>query len=145
MYRRIDHVAIAVRSIDSALKAYAGPLGFRGCRVEEIAEQKTRVALLQVGESRIELLEATAEDSPVSGFISKRGEGLHHICFEVDDLAEELEKLRAAGMRIIEPAPRRGAEGSLIAFVHPSGTSGVLIELSQPGSGENRELQEKGP
>src|SRR4030042_4273379 len=93
LYRKIDHGAIAVRSSESALEVYAGPLGLRGCCVEEIAEQKTRVALLPVGESRIELLEAAGDDSPVARFISKRGEGLHHICFEVDDLAEELEKL----------------------------------------------------
>jgi len=132
LYRKIDHVAIAVRSIESALKVYAGPLGFQDYSVEEIGGQKTRVALLPVGESRIELLEAIGDDSPVAGFISKRGEGLHHICFEVDDLAGELEKLRNAGLRIIEPAPRRGAEGSLIAFVHPSGTCGVLVELCEP-------------
>ena len=142
MYRKIDHVAIAVRSIESALKVYAGPMGFHGCSVEEIAEQKTRVALLPVGESRIELLEAAGDDSPVAGFISKRGEGLHHICFEVDGLAEELQKLRKAGVRIIEPAPRRGAEGSLIAFVHPSGTCGVLVELRQPKSKRSHEFHE---
>jgi len=142
LYRKIDHIAIAVRSIESALKAYAGAMGFQGCHVEEIAEQKTRVALLPVGESRVELLEATGEDSPVAGFISKRGEGLHHVCFEVDDLGEELRKLRNAGMRLIEPAPQAGAEGSLIAFVHPSGTCGVLVELCQPKSGRSHEFHE---
>lgn len=132
MYRKIDHIAIAVRSLQSACRIYADVLGMCDWTIEEIAEQKVRVAVLPMGESRIELLEATADDSPIAGFLSKRGEGLHHICFQVEDLAGELEKLEAAGIRLIDQYPRVGAGGRLIAFLHPSGTAGVLIELSQP-------------
>ena len=132
MYRKIDHIAIAVRSLQSARRIYADVLGMCDWTIEEIAEQKVRVAVLPMGESRIELLEATADDSPIAGFLSKRGEGLHHICFQVEDLAGELEKLKAAGIRLIDQYPRVGAGGRLIAFLHPSGTAGVLIELSQP-------------
>ena len=132
MYRKIDHVAIAVKSIEAALGVYAGALGLKEWSIEEIPEQETRVALMPVGESRIELLEATGENSPVAGFIARRGEGLHHICFQVDNLAGELERLKAAGVRLVDQYPRAGAGGCLIAFLHPSGTAGVLIELSQP-------------
>ena len=132
MYQKIDHIAIAVRSLQSACRIYADVLRLGNCTVEEIADQRVRVAVLPIGESRIELLEATADDSPIAGFLSRRGEGLHHICFEVEDLAGELEKLKAAGMRLIDQHARTGAGGSLIAFLHPSGTAGVLIELSQP-------------
>jgi methylmalonyl-CoA/ethylmalonyl-CoA epimerase len=135
MYRKIDHVAIAVRSLDSALEVYREAMRLKNCVIEEIPEQKTRVALLDIGESRIELLEPMGNDSPVAGFLAKRGEGMHHICFQVDDLASELERMAASGLRLIDALPRVGAGGNLIAFVHPAGTSGVLIELSQ--SGEN--------
>ncbi len=137
MYRKIDHVAIAVRSIEAALEVYAAGLGLADWSMEEVPEQKTRVALLPIGGSRIELLEATAEDSPVASFIARRGEGLHHICLEVDDLAAALAKVKAAGMRLIDPAPRLGAGGRLIAFIHPTSASGVLIELSQPQLNSN--------
>ncbi len=131
MYRKIDHIAIAVRSLQSACRNYSDVLGLGNWTVEEIPDQRVRVAVLPMGESRIELLEATADDSPIAGFLSRRGEGLHHICFEVEDLAGELERLKAAGMRLIDQHPRTGAEGRSIAFLHPSGTAGVLIELSQ--------------
>jgi methylmalonyl-CoA/ethylmalonyl-CoA epimerase len=131
VYRKIDHVAVAVKSLDAALKIYAGELGFGGFSIEEIPEQKTRVALLTIGESHIELLEATDADSPVAGFLARRGEGLHHICFMVENLAQEIDRLREAGVRLIDQVPRVGAGGCLIAFIHPSSTAGVLIELSQ--------------
>ncbi len=131
MYEKIDHVAIAVRSLDAALESYATALGIRDWTIEEVASQKTRVAFLSIGESRIELLEALDEASPVAAFISKRGEGLHHICFQVSNLNEELERLKKSGVRLIDAQPRRGAGGHLIAFIHPSSAAGVLIELSQ--------------
>jgi methylmalonyl-CoA/ethylmalonyl-CoA epimerase len=130
---KIDHVAIAVRSLESALEVYEHALGLSNCRIEEVPEQKIRLATLVVGETRIELLEATAADSPVAGFIAKRGEGLHHICFQVENLDEELQKLTAAGLHVIDQTARIGAGGCRIAFLHPSGTAGVLIELSQHG------------
>jgi methylmalonyl-CoA/ethylmalonyl-CoA epimerase len=134
LLQKIDHVAIAVRSLDSALKVYAELLGLTVGGVEEIPEQKTRIAMFSLGESRIELLEATAEDSPVADFIAKRGEGMHHICFQVDNLEEELQKLRGAGLCLIDQTPRIGAGGCRIAFLHPSSAAGVLIELSEPGT-----------
>ena len=132
MYLKIDHVAIAVRSLKPALERYGEVLGLHDWIIEEIPEQQTRAALISIGESRVELLEATWADSPVAGFIARRGEGLHHICFQVEDLAGELERLKIAGLRLIDPQPRTGAAGCLIAFLHPSGAHGVLIELSQP-------------
>lgn len=132
MYRKVDHIGIAVRSLEGALKVYESAMGLRVAGIEEVEEQRTRVALIPVGDSRIELLEATDESSPIARFIERRGEGLHHICFQVDDLAAELEKLRQAGVRLVDAQPRRGAGGCWIAFIHPSGTGGVLVELSQP-------------
>jgi methylmalonyl-CoA/ethylmalonyl-CoA epimerase len=132
LFRKIDHIAIAVRSLESVMKVYEDALGLSGWRIDEVREQQTRVAVLPIGDSRIELLEATAEDSPVARFIAKRGEGLHHICFQVEDLGEVMEKIRGAGFRLIDQSPRIGAGGCLIAFLHPSNAAGVLIELSQP-------------
>lgn len=132
MYRKVDHIGIAVRSLEGALRVYESAMGLRTAGIEEVEEQKTRVALIPVGDSRIELLEAMDESSPIARFIERRGEGLHHICFQVDDLAAELEKLRRAGVRLVDAQPRRGAGGCWIAFIHPSGTGGVLVELSQP-------------
>ena len=131
MYRKIDHIGIAVRSIEEALRVYTG-LGFQADQVEEVAAQKTRVAMLPIGASRLELLESTEPDSPIARFLAKRGEGLHHICFQVDDIAEELHRLRAAGVRLIDEVARTGADQCLVAFIHPSATGGVLVELSQP-------------
>jgi methylmalonyl-CoA/ethylmalonyl-CoA epimerase len=137
LYRKIDHVGIAVRSIEEALRVYA-VLGFQVDHIEEVGEQKTRVAMLPIGESRLELLESTEPDSPIARFISKRGEGLHHITFRVDDIFEELSRLRAAGIRLIDEVPRTGADRCLVAFIHPSSTGGVLVELSQPRSATSR-------
>ena len=130
MYRKIDHIGIAVRSLGEAVERYRR-LGVEAGDIEEVPDQKTRVALLRIGESRIELLEAMQEDSPVGRFLVRRGEGLHHVCLSTDDIASELERLRRAGVRLIDDAPRRGAGGCLVAFVHPSSAGGVLIELSQ--------------
>ncbi len=131
MYEKIDHVAIAVRSLEKALKFYAAALGIHDWTIEEVASQKTRVALLPIGESRIELLEAIDDASPVAAFLSKRGEGLHHICFQVSDLNKELHRLKKSGARLIDTEPRSGAGGCLVAFIHPSSAAGVLIELSE--------------
>ena len=138
MYRKIDHIAIAVRSLESSAKIYAHMLALQKWDTEEVEQQRTRVAFLPLGESRIELIAPTDDTSPVASFLAKRGEGLHHVCFQVDDLAEEMSRLAAAGMRLVDPRPRPGAGGALIAFVHPSSACGVLIELSQPGSGAVR-------
>jgi methylmalonyl-CoA/ethylmalonyl-CoA epimerase len=138
LYQRIDHVGIAVRDLKFALRLYESALGFSAERFEEVQSQKVRVAVLPVGESRIELLQATEDDSPIARFIAKRGEGFHHICFQVEDIAAELAKLKAAGIKLIDEHPRSGADKRLVAFVHPSSTGGLLIELSQiPGPDEH--------
>lgn len=134
MNQKIDHIAIAVRSLDSALKSYSDALGLSDWNIEDVPDQKTRVAFLPMGESRIELLAGTAEDSPIARFIAKRGEGLHHICIQVRNLEAEMKRLKARGVRLVDQNLRLGAGGCKIAFIHPSSAAGVLIELSQPSS-----------
>ena len=126
---KIDHLGIAVRSIGDALAFYRDALGLELEGSETIEDQGVNVALLPAGESRIELLEPVSADSPVGRFIAKRGEGLHHICYEVEDLASKLEQLRLRGVRVLEGYPRPGAGGKLVAFLHPASASGVLVEL----------------
>ncbi len=131
MYRKIDHIGIAVRSLESALKTYSTGLGLEADHIEEVPDQKTRVAMIRLGEARLELLEALEEDSPIGKFIARRGEGLHHICFQVENLSKTLRRLKRAGVRLIDEVPRRGANNCLIAFIHPTSASGVLVELSE--------------
>ena len=128
---KINHLGIATKGIEEALKFWEDALGLENIHTEIVEDQKVRVAMLPIGESRIELLEPTSEDSPISGFIEKRGGGIHHIAVEVEDIAAQLAKLKSQGMRLIDENPRIGAEGYLVAFVHPSSTSGVLLELMQ--------------
>ena len=126
---KIDHLGIAVRSISDSLAFYRDALGLGPERTETVEDQGVHVTLLPVGESRIELLEPVSADSPVGRFIAKRGEGLHHICYEVEDLAHKLNEFRSRGLRLLEGYPRRGAEGKLVAFLHPASAHGVLVEL----------------
>jgi len=126
----IDHLGIAVRSIDRALKFYQEQLGFTVALRETVEQERVHAAMLPVGESRIELLEASAPDSAIAKFIDKRGEGLHHVAIKVPDLAGAVERLKAAGARLLNE-PRPGAGGHLYVFVHPSATGGVLLELIQ--------------
>lgn len=128
---KIDHIGIGTRGIAEAAKFYRDVLGLEMTEIEEVAEQKVRVAMLPIGESRLELLEATSEDSPISRFLEKRGPGIHHIAVRVDDIQTALAGLKQKGARLIDEAPRRGAGGCLVAFVHPSSTGGVLLELVQ--------------
>jgi methylmalonyl-CoA epimerase len=130
MVKRIAHVGIATRSVAEAAKFYE-LLGLEVDSVERNEEQKVNVAVLGVGDSALELMEATENDSPVQRFIDKRGEGIHHITFEVDDIEAELSKLRASNISLINESPVKGIEGALIAFVHPGSTGGVLVELTQ--------------
>ena len=132
---KINHLGIATKGIDDALKFWENALGLENVHTETVEDQKVRVAMLPIGESRIELLEATAEDSPIAKFLEKRGGGIHHIAVEVADIEAALAKLKAEGMRLIDEKPRIGAEGCLVAFVHPSSANGVLLELVQS---ENR-------
>jgi len=128
---KINHLGIATKGIDEALGFWADALGLENVHSEIVEDQKVRVAMLPIGESRIELLEPTSDDSPISKFLEKRGAGIHHIAIEVDDVEAALEQLKAKGMRLIDQSPRIGAEGCLVAFVHPSSTNGVLLELVQ--------------
>lgn len=128
---KIDHIGIATRGIDEAAKFYRDVLGLEVAEIEDVAEQKVRVAMLPIGESRIELLEATSEDSPISRFLEKRGPGIHHLAVRVDDIQTALAELKQKGAHLIDEEPRRGAGGCLVAFVHPSSTGGVLLELVQ--------------
>ena len=128
---KINHLGIATNGIDEALKFWADALELENVHTETVEDQKVRVAMLPLGESRIELLEPTSEDSPISKFLAKRGGGIHHIAVEVDDIEVSLKHLKDSGARLIDESPRVGAEGCLVAFVHPSSTGGVLLELVQ--------------
>ena len=142
-FMKIDHLGIAVPSIAEALAFYRDALGLEVSATETVEDQGVNVAMLPVGESRVELLEATGPDTPVGRFLEKRGPGLHHICYRVPDIRAALDRLRAAGARLIDEQPRVGAGGHLVAFVHPSATGGVLVELaegsdaSHPSQGDN--------
>jgi len=128
---KIDHLGIAVESLSKALDFYRDSLGLECEAFETVEEQKVNVAMLPLGDSRIELLEATDDQSPIARFLSKRGPGVHHICVEVSDISAKLAHLKSQGVRLIDEQPKHGAGGHLVAFVHPSGTNGVLIELTQ--------------
>lgn len=134
MLRKISHIGIAVHSIEATLPFYRDQLGMTSMGSEEVAEQKVKVAMLGIGESKIELLEPTSPDSPVAKFLEKNGPGIHHIAYEVADLEAAIVKMIAEGARMIDEKPRHGAHGTLIAFVHPKSSHGVLTELCQ---GEN--------
>ncbi len=127
---QIDHLGVAVRSLDTALAFYEKQLGFSVGLRESVEQEKVKVAMLPAGESRIELLEATEPDSVIAKFIDKRGEGLHHVAIKVPDLAGAVARLKANGARLMNE-PRAGAGGHLYVFVHPSSTGGVLLELIQ--------------
>ncbi len=128
---KINHLGIATNGIDEALAFWEDALGLENVHTEIVEEQKVRVAMMPLGESRIELLEPTSEDSPISKFLEKRGGGIHHIAIEVDDIVTALQNLKNKGMRLIDETPRIGAENCLVAFVHPSSANGVLLELVQ--------------
>jgi methylmalonyl-CoA epimerase len=126
---KLDHIGIAVRSLASA-KIYQD-LGLTIEHTETVETQSVKTAFLSVGDANLELLEPTSPDSPIAKFIEKRGEGIHHLCLRVDNLEEHLERLKAAGYRLINEAPVPGAHGCRVAFLHPSAGNGVLIELSE--------------
>ena len=126
---RIAHIGIALPSLDNAVTFYREILGMTEVEVSD--SDGARIEAFQAGESLVELLEPSGDDTPVGKFIARRGAGIHHICFEVDDLDAALAKCRASGIRLIDEAPRIGAEGRRIAFLHPSSTDGILIELTE--------------
>ncbi|MFQ5813908.1 MAG: methylmalonyl-CoA epimerase [Anaerolineae bacterium] len=133
MIKKVDHIAIVVHSIKEALQVYEGVLGLKLTDVEEVPEQAVRIAFLPVGESELELVEPLTTESGVAKFLEKRGEGIHHVCLEVDDIEAALQDLAAKGIRLIDEQPRQGTHGR-VAFLHPKSTHGVLIELiEKPG------------
>ena len=128
----IDHLGIAVKSLETAIPYYEKVLGLKCYSIEEVADQKVKTAFFKVGQTKIELLEPTSEESAVAKFIEKRGEGIHHLAFAVaDGVANALAEVEEKGVRLIDKAPRKGAEGLNIAFLHPKSTHGVLTELCE--------------
>lgn len=131
MIQKIDHIGLAVKKIAQALPFYQQQLGLKEVQIEEVPDQKVRIAILPIGESTIELLEPTDPQSPVAKFIAKKGEGIHHIAFAVDELSPILKELDRNGICLVDKEPRQGAQGKKIAFLHPKSTFGSLIELTQ--------------
>jgi len=129
--KRVDHVAIVVEDIDSALGFWRDALGLHLEHVEEISEQQSTVAFLPVGDSEVELVQPTEADSGLGRYLQKRGPGMHHICLEVDDIDTMLDRLKEKGVRLINESPISGAGGKKLAFIHPQSTNGVLVELYQ--------------
>lgn len=128
----IEHLGIAVKSLEEAIPYYENILGLKCYSIEEVADQKVKTAFFKVGQTKIELLEPTSEDSTIAKFIEKRGEGIHHMAFAIEDgVANALTEVEAKGVRLIDKAPRKGAEGLNIAFLHPKSTCSVLTELCE--------------
>lgn len=131
MFKKINHIGVAVKQLESSLPIFQELLGMECSGVEEVKEQNVKVAILPVGESKIELLESTSPEGNIAKYIEKKGEGIHHIAFEVDNLEDILEDLKKKGVQLIDQKPRSGAGGARIAFLHPKSTNGVLIELCE--------------
>lgn len=132
MIKRIAHIGIAVNNLTDAQKAFQTLLNMQPSHVERVEAQKVDVSSFHIDDTNIELTAGISDDSPISKFIEKRGEGMHHMAFEVDDIHAELTRLKAAGIRLIDEEPRMGADNLLVAFVHPKSAGGVLVELCQP-------------
>jgi methylmalonyl-CoA epimerase len=142
MIRGVDHIGIAVTSIEEGRKLYEA-MGLHVEAIEEVPDEGVRVAFIPIGDTRIELLEPIAADSPVAKFLEKRGPGIHHVCLASDELTADDEHLRTAGVQLLRPEPTRGAGGARVQFVHPKSAGGVLLELSEPGDhGGHREHEE---
>jgi methylmalonyl-CoA epimerase len=131
MIEKIDHIGIAVRSIEKTSELLSNILGLKVAGEENVEEQKVKVAFLPLGDSELELLESTSPEGPIARFIEKKGEGIQHIAFRVDNIEKTLEKLKKEGVRLIDEKPRYGAGGAKIAFLHPKSTNGILIELCE--------------
>jgi methylmalonyl-CoA/ethylmalonyl-CoA epimerase len=132
MFGLIDHVGVAVSDLEAALELYEGTLKMPVAHRETVSEQGVEAVLLDVGENHVELLAPTAEDTPVGKFLAKRGPGLHHVAYQTADIEAELERLKAAGARLIDEVPRVGIRNSRVAFLHPKSSGGVLTEIVQP-------------
>lgn len=131
MIRKIEHLGIAVKNIETANEVYHKLLGVPSYKTEKVESENVLTSFFKVGESKIELLEGTSAESPITRFIEKKGEGIHHIAFDVDDIVAEMQKLKEQGFTLLSDTPKRGADNKLICFVHPKSTNGVLIELCQ--------------
>ncbi len=131
MLKKIEHLGIAVDSIEESLKVYETLLGATCYKIEKVESEGVKTAFLQIGESKIELLEATIPESPIAKFLSKKGKGIHHIAFETDDIEFEIKRLLEQGFELIHQTPKNGADNKLIAFLHPKSTDGILVELCQ--------------
>lgn len=131
MFKKLVHIGIAVKDLDQAVKTFSTILSLEDVQRETVKEQKVNLAFFQVGDTHIELTAATAPDSPIAKFIEKRGEGVHHLSFEVDDIRAEIARLRNTGFELIDDQPKLGADGYWVAFLHPKSTHGVLVEISQ--------------
>ena len=135
MPNKISHIGIAVEDIESAARFYTDALGLKLGRIEEVGDQKVKVAFLPIGEIRLELVQPTSPDSPVAKFLEKNGPGIHHIAYHVTDVVGEVERMKAAGVRMVDDTPRDGAHNTRVAFVHPRASGGVLTELVQEMDG----------
>lgn len=136
MIRKIHHIGVAVRSLEQAIPFYRDVLGLEFVGTEEVAEQKIRAAVFRVGESTIEVLETTSPDGPVGKFLERNGEGIHHLCFRVENAAAALAHAKEKGVRLIDETPRRGVHGLKVGFLHPKATFGVLTEFAEGGDGD---------
>ena len=128
---KIEHIGIAVKDLESANELYKNILGSEHYKTESVESEGVETSFFKVGESKIELLKASNPDSPIAKFIEKRGEGIHHIAFEVDDILKEIERLKDLGFKVINEIPKKGADNKMVCFVHPKSSNGVLIELCQ--------------
>ncbi|MDT0642736.1 methylmalonyl-CoA epimerase [Zunongwangia sp. F363] len=129
--KKIEHIGIAVKDLEAANKTYGALLGAENYKTETVESEGVSTSFFKIGESKIELLAATNEDSPVAKFIAKRGEGIHHMAFAVENIKVEIERLEAEGFQLISKAPKRGADNKIVAFLHPKSSNGVLVELCQ--------------
>lgn len=127
----IEHLGIAVRSLDEAIPFWENVFGFKCYNIEEVADQKVKTAFFKVGQTKIELLEPTSDESPIAKFMEKHGEGIHHVAYAVEGVEDALAEAESKGIRLIDKAPRKGAEGLSIAFLHPKSTGGILTELCE--------------
>ena len=131
MLKKVDHIGIAVKDIDETSKFYRDMMGMKFLGIEEVVDQKVKVAFFEIGETHIELVCPTSPESAVAKHLEKKGEGIHHICYATDDIVAELQRLKDEGARLVDEVPRNGAHGAKIAFIHPKTSKGVLTELSQ--------------
>ena len=129
--RKIEHLGIAVKDLEAATKTYEALLGKPAYQSEEVESEGVKTVFFKTGENKIELLGATREDSPIAKYIAKRGEGIHHIAFDVEDIETEIERLKSEGFRLINEIPKKGADNKRIVFLHPKSTNGVLVELCE--------------